>query len=210
MSKTDWEERDYPAIKAVIRCMAMTAEIKHPSTAGHKDRVAGMAEAIGRRLGIDSAGLEGLVMAAILHDIGKVFLSGQILSIAEIVDTPGARALHEHVQTGYDVIHSLELPWPVADIVLQHHERWNGSGYPRGLYGEDILLEARILAVADYLDYFLQVASDGQPCKKMVLGELERRAGTLFDPSVVRAYLDVMDKQQPVDCSRLSSSIACR
>jgi putative two-component system response regulator len=169
--------------------VARALHLHHPSTIEHEWRVADMADAIARHMGLDEARVEAVHAAGIMHDVGKI-----ALSIEDVLDHEGPlsdrdwAAIREHPQASYDVISSIVWPWPVADIVFQHHERMDGSGYPAGLVGEAILPEARILAVADAFDarsHRRDRTSDSGP--DAALAHLREGAGTLYDPVVVDA-----------------------
>ncbi len=140
------------ALQGTIQAISTTIEMRDPYTAGHQRRVAKLAEAIGRELGMPEARLEGLKLSAEIHDIGKIHVPSEILSKPTKLTELEYTIIKTHPQAGYEILKNIEFPWPVAEIVLQHHERIDGSGYPRGLKGEEILPEARILAVADVVE----------------------------------------------------------
>ncbi len=178
------------AIDGVVRAMAKTVEIRDPFTAGHQQQVADLAYAVGRELGLPEDRLEGLRMAGLIHDIGKVAVPAEILSRPSRLSEPEMVLVRNHAAAGYNILRTIDFPWPIADMVLQHHERMNGSGYPSGLGGPEIMLEARIMAVADVI----AAASSHRPYRQAegidtVLAEIEAGAGTLFDESVVKAVL---------------------
>jgi len=166
------------------------SEMRDPYTAGHEKRVAQIAVAIGAELGLDENRLEGLRVTGYLHDIGKMTIPSEILSKPTRLSAIEMQLVKGHAQAGYEVLKNVEFPWPVAEATLQHHERMDGSGYPRGLKGEAILLEARILAVADVLE----AMSSHRPYRPglgidKALEEIERGCGTLYDAGVVAASL---------------------
>ncbi len=135
-----------------IAAMAATVEMRDPYTAGHQRRVADLAVAIGRELQLPEDQLEGLHLAGVVHDVGKISVPAEILSMPKRLGAIEFSLIKEHPQTGYEILKSIDFPWPIAEVILQHHERHDGSGYPRGLKGDEILLEARILAVADVVE----------------------------------------------------------
>ena len=143
-------------------------------------------------MGLPDADLDGIRMAAFLHDIGKISLPAEILSKASRLSEVEFSLIKTHPQNGYDILKEIEFPWPVARMVWQHHERLDGSGYPLGLSGEDILLEARILAVADVVE---AMASDrsyrAMPGLEKALEEIAAQKGVLYDPVVVDACLRI-------------------
>jgi PAS domain S-box-containing protein/putative nucleotidyltransferase with HDIG domain len=178
------------ALIGAIRAIALTVEKRDPYTAGHQTRVADLAAAIARELGLNESRIEGLWLGAMIHDIGKIYVP------AEILNRPGRLTEHEfgmiktHAEVGYDIIKDVKFPWPVADMVRQHHERLDGSGYPQGLKGEEIILEARILAVADAVE----AITAHRPYRPglgidMALAEIEAKRESVYDASVVDACL---------------------
>lgn len=136
-------------LTAVINTIAATVEHRDPYTAGHQRRVADLAGAIAVELGHDVHTVEGIAMAASIHDLGKISVPAEILSKPGRLSSPQFELIKEHPRTGYDIVRGIDFPWPVAEMILQHHERLDGSGYPRGLSGDDIIFGARIIAVAD-------------------------------------------------------------
>jgi PAS domain S-box-containing protein/putative nucleotidyltransferase with HDIG domain len=178
------------ALVGTIRAIALTVEKRDPYTAGHQGRVAQLAVAIAGELGLDANRIEGLKLGAMIHDIGKIYVP------AEILNRPGKLSDHEfgmiksHTEVGYDIIKDVKFPWPVADMVLQHHERMDGTGYPNGLRGEDIILEARILGVADVVE----AITAHRPYRPAIgieagLTEIEGGRGKTYDSTVVDACL---------------------
>jgi HD-GYP domain-containing protein (c-di-GMP phosphodiesterase class II) len=171
---------------AIIQAMSTTIEKRDPYTAGHQRRVAKLCRAIATHMGFSWEAVQGLRMAAAIHDLGKINIP------AGILNKPGPMSEHElaiirmHPRTAYDILKGIQFPWPLAETIYQHHERMDGSGYPRHLMGDDILLEARILAVADVVE---SMASFRPYRPEMdldaVLAELRGHRGTLYDPRVV-------------------------
>jgi putative two-component system response regulator len=139
-------------LDASIHSMALMSEIRDPYTAGHQQRVAQLACAIAEKMGLATTTIEGIRIAGILHDVGKIRIPVSILSRSGRLLDAELEMLKIHSQVSFDILKSIPFPWPVAQIVLQHHERLDGSGYPQGLQGAEILLEARILAVADVME----------------------------------------------------------
>ena len=142
-------ERMRKTMGAVIQALSLTIEKRDPYTAGHQRRVAKLCRAIATEMGLPWGRIQGLRMAAAIHDLGKIHVP------AAILNKPGPMTEHEmaiirqHPQTAYEILKGLQFPWPLAETIYQHHERLDGSGYPRGLKGDEIILEARILGVAD-------------------------------------------------------------
>jgi PAS domain S-box-containing protein len=166
------------------------SEIRDPYTAGHERRVAELAVAIGAELGFDARRQQGLRIAGNLHDVGKMSIPSEILSKPGRLTAVELLMIKGHPQVGYEILRNVEFPWPVAQVALQHHERMDGSGYPGGLKGEEILLEARIMAVADVVE----AMSSHRPYRAglgidKALAEIERGRGSAYDPVVVDACL---------------------
>jgi HD-GYP domain-containing protein (c-di-GMP phosphodiesterase class II) len=164
--------------------------MRDPYTAGHERRVAAIAVAIGAELGFDADQLEGLQVAGQLHDIGKITIPSEILSKPGRLSAIEFQLIQGHPQASYEVLKGVAFPWPVAQIVLQHHERVNGSGYPLGLRGGEILLKARIMAVADVVE----AMSSHRPYRPglgidRALSEIEQGSGSLYDVVVASACL---------------------
>ena len=152
LERRDNAERLSSALQETIRAIARTIETRDPYTAGHQQRVAELASAIGDELGLSSEALDGIRLGAMIHDIGKIAVPAEILNRPGRLTAAEVEIIKGHSQVGYDIMAEVDLPWPVADMILQHHERLDGSGYPRGLRGEQIIIEARIIAVADVVE----------------------------------------------------------
>ncbi|MDI6907723.1 MAG: PAS domain S-box protein [Thermoanaerobacterales bacterium] len=175
-----------------IQAMARLVEMRDPYTAGHQHRVAELSCAIARQMGLAEERIEALRMAAHLHDIGKIVVPAAILNKPARLGREEMALVAAHPVTAYEILREIDFPWPVADIVRQHHERLDGSGYPDGRKDDGILLEARILAVADVID----AITSHRPYRpahppEAALEEVIRHRGTLYDPAVVDAALAV-------------------
>ncbi len=178
------------ALMRTVEVATRISEMRDPYTAGHEKRVALIATGIAAEFGLDEQRIEGLRVAGYLHDIGKITMPSEIQSKPGRLTAAEYELVKGHSQSGYDVLKDVDFPWPVADIVLQHHERIDGSGYPKGLKGDAILPEAKILAVADVVE----AMSSHRPYRAarsldLALGEIERGRGTLYDNQVVDACL---------------------
>lgn len=178
------------ALEGTITALATAVEKRDPYTAGHQRRVAGLAVAIAREMGLQEEQVSGIHMAGLIHDIGKIYVPADILSKPSKLTDIELMMIHGHPQAGYDVLRTVQFPWPLAEIVLQHHERMDGSGYPQGLLAEDIRLEARILAVADVVE----AMASHRPYRPahsvdQALAEISRYGGVLYDTDVVDACL---------------------
>ena len=178
------------ALEGTVRAIASMVETKDPYTADHQRLVGDLARAIATEMGLSNDKVEGLSVAAIIHDIGKVSVPAEILSKPTKLTDLEFRLIKTHVQAGYDILKDIDFPWPIARMVLEHHERINGSGYPQKIRGENILLESRILAVADVVD----AMSSHRPYRPTLgvdaaLEEIEKNKGTLYDCAVVDTCL---------------------
>lgn len=185
------------AMVGIVQAISMAIELRDPYTAGHQLRVAELACAIGRELNLDEDAIYGLRMASVLHDLGKITVPAEILTRPGQLNELEYGIIKNHVQAGYDIIKKIEFPWPLAEIVFQHHERVNGSGYPRGLAGSDIMLEAKILSVADV---FETIASH-RPYRPSLginraIEELSVNKGVLYDEKVAEACILLMEEER--------------
>jgi PAS domain S-box-containing protein/putative nucleotidyltransferase with HDIG domain len=179
--------------KALYDCIDATAkmvEIRDPYTAGHQQKVAKLSAAIAVEMGLSVKQVECIWLAARVHDIGKINVPAEILNRTGVLTDLEYSMVKTHVQRGYEVLKTIDFPWPIATIVWQHHERLDGSGYPNGLKGEDILLEARIIAVSDTVE----AMTSHRPYRPALgineaLKEITQNRGKLFDPNVVDACL---------------------
>lgn len=174
----------------VIKAMTTMVEKKDPYTAGHQQRVSRLANEMAKEMQLPERQIEGIRIAALVHDIGKIAVPTEILSKPGKISECEFNIIKTHSQVGYDILKEIDFPWPVAEAVLQHHERMDGSGYPGGLSGEDIIIEARILSVADVVE----AMASHRPYRKAhgiekALEEISRNKGTLYDKEVVEACL---------------------
>jgi len=183
-------ERLRKALGGTVQAISMAVETKDPYTAGHQRRTADLARAIATEMGLDADQRDFIRIAATIHDIGKIALPAEILSKPTKLTDIEFSLIKTHALQGYEILKGIEFPWPVADVVLQHHERIDGSGYPEGLKGEDILLEARILSVADVVE---AIASHRpyRPANGIddALDEISKNRGILYDADAVDACL---------------------
>lgn len=173
-----------------IQAMALIVEMKDPYTAGHQRNVANLATAIAQELNLDAERTEGLRIAAMIHDVGKIGIPTEILTRPGPLSELEHHLIRDHPQLSSDILKTIDFSWPVAEIVRQHHEKMDGSGYPRGLKGDEILMEARILVVADVLESlaFHRPYRPGHGIEK-ALEELSSQRGKLYDGAVVDACL---------------------
>ena len=185
------------ALNGTVKAMAMAVEIRDPYTAGHQRRGADLARAIAQEMNLAPERVEGIQLASMIHDIGKISIPSEILSKPALLSNLELSLIKIHPQVGYDILKEIDFPWPIAKTVLQHHERINGSGYPAGLKNGDILLEAKVLAVADVVE---AIASH-RPYRpafgtKEAIDEITRKQGILYDPAVVKSCLRLFQDKE--------------
>ena len=181
----------------ITKAIAVATEMRDPYTSGHQQRVTQLACAIAKEMGLSGEVLAEIRVAGSLHDIGKMYVPGEILSKSGGLAGVEFDLIKTHPEAGYSILKTIEFPWPVAQIVLQHHERMDGSGYPAGLSGDDILLEARILGVADVVE----AMASHRPYRPALginkaLEEISQKSGSLYDPEVVDACLKLFAEKK--------------
>lgn len=185
------------ALNGTVKAMAMAVEIRDPYTAGHQRRAADLARAIAQEMNFAPERAEGVRLAGMIHDIGKISIPAEILSKPALLSNLELSLIKIHPQVGYDILKEIDFPWPIAKTVLQHHERINGSGYPAGLKNDDILLEAKVLAVADVVEAIVS----HRPYRpafgtKEAIDEITRKQGILYDPAVVKSCLRLFQDKE--------------
>lgn len=184
------------SLDSTVEAISSIVELRDPYTAGHESRVAQLAEAIGKAMGLPERQIEGLYVIGHLHDLGKVAIPAEILTKPGKLTVLEYEMMKTHPQAGYDILKNLDFPWPVAQAVLQHHERLDGSGYPQGLKDGDIILEARILMVADVVEAMFGY----RPYRpalglNVALDEIRSHKGTLYDDKVVDACISAFTER---------------
>jgi putative nucleotidyltransferase with HDIG domain len=184
------------SLEDTVRAIASIVEMRDPYTSGHQIRVAELAAAIAKEMGLPVEQVHAIHLAGIVHDLGKIQVPSEILSKPGRITDIEYSLIKTHPQAGYDILKGINFPWPVAQIVLQHHERFDGSGFPQGLKGDAILLEARILSVADVIE----AMSSHRPYRpglgiEAALDEITRLRGTYYDPQVVDACVALFREQ---------------
>ncbi len=181
-------------LQATVNGLVTAMEMRDPYTAGHQRRVAILASAIAQKMGLSEYIIDGINLAALIHDIGKMSIPAEILSKPGNLTSSEIKLIRYHPESGYEILKSIDFPWPVAEIVLQHHERIDGSGYPNGLRGNEILQEAKIIAVADLVEAMASYRPF-RPAKGLELAiiELKRNKGILYDSEIVEATLSVLE-----------------
>ncbi len=183
-------------LTCTIQAIARTVETRDAYTAGHQRRTTEMARAIAFEMGLSKEVIDGIHMAGVIHDLGKISVPAEILSKPGKISDSELSLIRQHPQTGYEILEGIDFNWPVADIVLQHHERLDGSGYPYNLQKDEILLEARILGVADVIE----AMASHRPYRPALgiddaFEEITTKRGTHYDPDVVDASIDLFTKR---------------
>ncbi len=178
------------ALQSTVTTMARTLEMRDPYTAGHQQRVATLAVVIAREMGLDASRIEGLKFGGMIHDIGKIGVPAEILAKPGRLTPIEYLLIQQHPVAGSQLVADVDFPWPMASMIAQHHERMDGSGYPAGLKGDEILLEARILAIADVVE----AMSSHRPYRaslgiEAALAEIEQGSGRLYDAEAAAACL---------------------
>ncbi|QWD80867.1 HD domain-containing phosphohydrolase [Polynucleobacter sp. MWH-S4W17] len=188
------QERLATALRATIEAMSKTMEWRDPYTAGHQKRVASIAMAIGRQLGWDNERIQAIYMAAMVHDIGKMAVPSEILTKPSRLTDLEMQMVQGHVEAGYQILKDIPFPWPIADMVRQHHERLDGSGYPMGLKDKQISQEGRVLAVADTIEA-MATHRPYRPAKGLnsAMDEIQAEAGIKLDTKVVEAAFKLLE-----------------
>lgn len=183
------------SLEATIQALALTAEARDPYTAGHQRRVADLSRAIAQKMGLPQDQVDGIRMAGSIHDLGKIYVPSEILNKPGKIHANEFELVKSHPQVGYEILSTIAFPWPVAEIELQHHERLDGTGYPLGLKGDEILLEARVVAVADVVESM----SSHRPYRpalgiEKALAEIKDGRGKAFDERVVDACVSLFEE----------------
>jgi PAS domain S-box-containing protein/putative nucleotidyltransferase with HDIG domain len=190
-------ERLRKSLIGTIQALSSTVETRDPYTAGHQRKVSNLARAIAQEMGLPNDTVDTIRMAGIIHDIGKISVPAEILAKPGKITDIEMSLIEVHSQTGYDILKDVGLPYPIAEIVLQHHERLDGSGYPQGLKGEEIFFESQIISVADVVE---AIASH-RPYRPgfgidVALEEIEKNKGILYGSGVVEACLKLFREKQ--------------
>ena len=184
-------------LDGTVMALAKTIEMRDPYTAGHQRRVAQLSCAIGRRMGFQQDFIDGLEVMGFLHDIGKIVVPAEILSKPGALNEFEFNIIKAHAQAGYNILKGIEFPWPVGIATIQHHERLDGSGYPHGISGDTIIMEARILAVADVVE----AMATHRPYRpslgnEIALREIVDNSGTRYDPAVVEVCRALFEEKE--------------
>lgn len=185
------------ALEGTVQVIASTVEVRDPYTAGHQRRVAVLAKSIAMELGMTPEKVDAVFMAGVVHDLGKISVPAEILSKPSELNPIEFNLIKTHPQVGYELLKTIEFPWPIAEIVYQHHEKLNGSGYPNGLTGDEIMFEARVLTVADVVEA-MGSHRPYRPTRGLdnALAEITRNKGRFYDPTVVDACLRLFTEKK--------------
>ena len=184
-------------LEETVAALSSAVEKRDPYTAGHQERVMQLSCAIAREMSLPAKQISGIRMAAVIHDIGKLFIPAELLTKPTKLSEAEMNLIRVHPQIGYDILKGIQFPWPIADIVLQHHERLDGTGYPNRLPGDKILFEAKIIAVADVIE----AMATNRPYRPMLgmdkaLHEIQSKKGTYYDPAVVDACATILNRDR--------------
>jgi PAS domain S-box-containing protein len=179
-------------LAGTIQAISRTVETRDAYTAGHQHRTTKIARAIAFEMGLSKQQIEGIRMAGVIHDLGKISVPAEILSKPGKISESEFSLIKQHPQTGYEILKGIDFNWHVADIVLQHHERLDGSGYPNNLQKDEILLEAKVIGVADVIE----AMSSHRPYRPALgideaFEEITMKKGITYDPDVVDAAIDL-------------------
>jgi len=174
----------------IINVIVATVELRDPYTSGHQKRVANISRSIATEIGLPPEQIDGIRMSGVIHDLGKISVPAEILSKPGKLTDAEFNLVKQHPAVGHNILKDIEFTWPIAQIVFQHHERLDGSGYPVGLRGEETMLEARIMAVADVVE----AMASHRPYRPslgidVALKEIEKNKGILYDPDAVDACI---------------------
>ena len=189
--------RLHKTLEGIVKAMALAVESRDPYTAGHQQRVADLAVAIAKEMNISKDQIEGIRMAGLIHDLGKISVPAEILSKPGSLTEIEFSLIKTHPRVGYDIMTDIEFPWPIDQMMIQHHERINGSGYPQGLSGEDIILEARVLSVSDVVE----AMASHRPYRPALgvdraLEEISKNKMEFYDSDVVDACLRLFREKE--------------
>jgi len=183
-------------MEGIIRAMSLTVESRDPYTSGHQQRVAGLAGAMAKEMGFSNDQAQGIRLAGMIHDLGKISVPTDILTKPTRLTDIEFALIKSHSQVGYDILKEIEFPWPIARMVHQHHEKMDGSGYPLGLSGEDILPGARILCIADVVE----AMASHRPYRpalglEKAMEEISANSGKRYDPEAAKVCLRLIGKE---------------
>ncbi len=181
------------ALVQTVNAISLTVEKRDPYTSGHQNRVARLAVAIGEQMEFSEGELEGLKIGGLIHDIGKIYIPAEILNRPGSINEYERLIIEEHTIIGYEIMSSVDFPWPIADMVLQHHENIDGSGYPNGLKDDEITVEAKIIAIADVV----AAMSEYRPYRDVftleeIIQFIKDTSGKKFEPEIVEICIKLL------------------
>lgn len=187
----------HKSMEGIIKAMSLTVESRDPYTAGHQVRVANLAYQIGHHFGLPEDRLEGIRMAGMIHDLGKISVPAEILTKPTQLNDMEFNIIKNHSQVGYDILKGIDFPWPIARMVLEHHERIDGSGYPQGLDDNEILLESKIIGVADVVE----AMASHRPYRpalgiETALEEISEKKNRFYSGEVVEACIELFKNNE--------------
>lgn len=191
------QKTHYDILLKTIDAFVLAIEKRDPYTAGHQKRVTDLAVAIGKRSGLNREEIEGLRLGALIHDIGKIYVPGEILNRPGKITKPEFDLIKLHSEIGREIISGIDFPWDIEKMIAQHHERMDGSGYPRGLKGEEIIIEARIIAVSDVVE----AISSHRPYRPALgiaaaMEEIKEGRGKKYDPRIVDLCVELFEREE--------------
>jgi putative nucleotidyltransferase with HDIG domain len=192
-----FDEKLRKTVVGTVNTIALIVEARDPYTAGHQKRVSEISVAIAKELGLPEEQIQGIYFASLVHDVGKIQVPSEILSKPGKLTKLEFELIKTHSEVGYKLLKEIEFPWPIAEIVYQHHERMDGSGYPRKLKGKHILIEAKIISLADVIE----AMSSHRPYRPALgldaaVDEINKNKGILYDADIVEAFLKVIEKDE--------------
>ena len=191
---TEFEAELHGALIGTIKCLSEASEVRDPYTADHQKKVSNISVLIAEELGESPRFREGIYFGSLIHDLGKIYIPQEILSRSGKITNEEFALIRTHAVVGHKIIKDAKFPWPISDMVVQHHERLDGTGYPAGLKGDEIIKEARILAVADVVE----AMSSHRPYRpalgiERALDEILANRGKKYDPEIADACIRVME-----------------
>lgn len=195
--REDAQKIHYDILLKTIDAFVLAIEKRDPYTAGHQKRVTDLAVAIGKKIGLNKDRIEGLRLGALIHDIGKIYVPGEILNRPGKINKPEFDLIKLHSEIGREIISGIDFPWDIEKMIAQHHERLDGSGYPNGLKGDEIIVEARIIAVSDVVE----AISSHRPYRPALgigtaLEEIKEGRGIKYDPEVVDFCVELFERRE--------------
>ncbi|RAU21018.1 two-component system response regulator [Paramagnetospirillum kuznetsovii] len=211
VEREEYAKRLKQVLRQTVRTVSLTLEMRDPYTTGHQRRVAQIAGAIGRRLGLSAEVIEGIETGSLIHDIGKIQIPAEFLSRPGKLSYEAFQVIKTHPRMGWEIVRNIDFPWPVAEMVQQHHECMDGSGYPDGLKGDQIILEARIIAVADVFEAIVS----HRPYRpalglESAIAEIKAFSGIRYDPAVVQACIEIVEERGGVPFDEDVSDVLVR